>query len=155
MQAPGDEDLDPLVGIADTRVHHPEVAPGFGFVAGFLKELTVSSRQDILSRIDLSGGKLQENPTKWVTELALEQQLAVVLQGQNHHGPGMNNVFPDRLTVIRQLHPVTLDVQQLALEHRFRTDHGFNQVCIIFQGRSPKEKRPENGGVSITQFSTD
>ncbi len=129
-QAVGKEDFDALVGIADTRVHGGEVAPGFGLVTGFLAQFAPRGVEDVLASVDLAGGQFEENPAQWMPILALEQQLAVFERGDHHHRARMHHHFADALAAVGQAHAVGTDVQQLALEYLFAGEGLFAQVFV-------------------------
>jgi hypothetical protein len=49
--------LDPLIGVANARVHYAKVSPVIGFMPGLFQQLAPGGHCDILSGVNLAGGQ--------------------------------------------------------------------------------------------------
>ena len=81
--------------------------------------------------VDFPGGKLKEDASQRVAELALDQQFAVVQRRHHHHGPWMGDPLAHGLMSVGQAHGIAPYMQQLAVKNRLAVHGMFNQFGIV------------------------
>ena len=115
LQVTRQVDVHHLVGKANGRMNAREVRPAPGTVARLFHQLTLGGLQAGFARILLAGRDLHVDPPRAITELALDQDASIGVDG--HHGgrPGVHDELARVGGAIGHAGHVLADLQEAPL----------------------------------------
>ncbi|GHU26317.1 hypothetical protein AGMMS50256_03260 [Betaproteobacteria bacterium] len=104
-----------------------------GDKAGFFKEFPPGCILDKFSGINLSSRKFKHDAAKGISELAFENEFAVIQYRDHHDSSLMLYVFARGLAGIRQANPIQANVEEPALKNLRTFDRRLGKVRKAFR----------------------
>lgn len=128
-------------------MHHTQVTPLAGTVAGFFKQFPFRRCMDILARINLSCGQFKQGSAQWIAILPLEDQFSAIKRRNDYSSPLMDDVLTSTFLAVRQTDPVKPDVKKSAgktwLPSICVSTRWASSVALGFVIRNLQQKRPD------------
>ena len=127
------------------------MAPLGRSVSRFFPQLPGGGVEDFLTRIDLTGGEFDEGTVQGIAMLAHKEQMAIVEHGDDHSRSLMFHVLAQAFLTIRQAHPITANVKQLAAKNLGTLERLLAKVIVNVVHRGLQRRNAPTGGARPDQ----